>query len=239
MKLKLFHIIAIILIIVVAFVLLVIPEKINGEVSQMSEQKEIKLPTQSLKGEKSLEEILNQRRSIRSYKREPLTIEELSQLLWSAQGITEKSWGLRTAPSAGALYPLEIYVVIGNVRDLEVGVYKYIPETHSIIKILDGDRRREIYNSALQQESIIQAPVNFVIAAVFQRTAVKYGDRAERYVHIEVGHSAQNLLLQATALNLGAVPIGAFYDDKIKKALNLNKDEEPLYIIPVGKKLFH
>lgn len=216
--------------------LILTPKMTNGENNQMTQSKEIKLPEPSLKGKKTLEEVLAQRRSIRSYKREPISLEELSKLLWSAQGITEKSWGLRTAPSAGALYPLEVYVVIGNCKDIEAGVYKYIPQNHSIVKTLDGDRRRELYNSALQQESIVQAPVNFVIAAVFQRTAIKYGERAERYVWIEVGHAAQNLLLQATALDLGAVPIGAFYDDKIKKALNLNKDEEPLYIIPVGKK---
>lgn len=239
MKFKLFRIIAIILIMIISLILLVIPKMTNGEVNQMIQLKELKLPEPSLKGKKSLEEVLFRRRSVRNFKSEILSIEEISQLLWSAQGITEKNWGLRTAPSAGALYPLEIYAVVGNVKDLDAGVYKYNTEKHSLIKTLDGDRRRELYNSALQQESILQAPVSFIIAALFQRTAIKYGQRAERYVWIEVGHAAQNLLLQATALDLGAVPIGAFYDDKVKKALNLNKDEEPLYIIPVGKKLFH
>lgn len=239
MKFKLFRIIAIILIMIISLILLVIPKMTNGEVNQMIQLKELKLPEPSLKGKKSFEEVLFRRRSVRNFKSEILSIEEISQLLWSAQGITEKNWGLRTAPSAGALYPLEIYAVVGNVKDLDAGVYKYNTEKHSLIKTLDGDRRRELYNSALQQESILQAPVSFIIAALFQRTAIKYGQRAERYVWIEVGHAAQNLLLQATALDLGAVPIGAFYDDKVKKALNLNKDEEPLYIIPVGKKLFH
>lgn len=239
MKFKLFRIIAIILIMIISLILLVIPKMTNGEVNQMIQLKELKLPEPSLKGKKSLEEVLFRRRSVRNFKSEILLIEEISQLLWSTQGITEKNWGLRTAPSAGALYPLEIYAVVGNVKDLDAGVYKYNTEKHSLIKTLDGDRRRELYNSALQQESILQAPVSFIIAALFQRTAIKYGQRAERYVWIEVGHAAQNLLLQATALDLGAVPIGAFYDDKVKKALNLNKDEEPLYIIPVGKKLFH
>lgn len=239
MKFKLFRIIAIILIMIISLILLVIPKMTNGEVNQMIQLKELKLPEPSLKGKKSLEEVLFRRRSVRNFKSEILSIEEISQLLWSAQGITERNWGLRTAPSAGALYPLEIYAVVGNVKDLDAGVYKYNTEKHSLIKTLDGDRRRELYNSALQQESILQAPVSFIIAALFQRTAIKYGQRAERYVWIEVGHAAQNLLLQATALDLGAVPIGAFYDDKVKKALNLNKDEEPLYIIPVGKKLFH
>lgn len=220
---------------IISLILLVIPKMTNGEVNQMIQLKEIKLPEPSLKGKKSLEEVLFRRRSVRNFKSEILSIEEISQLLWSTQGITEKNWGLRTAPSAGALYPLEIYAVVGNVKDLDAGVYKYNTEKHSLIKTLDGDRRRELYNSALQQESILQAPVSFIIAALFQRTAIKYGQRAERYVWIEVGHAAQNLLLQATALDLGAVPIGAFYDNKVKDALILPDEEKPLYIIPVGK----
>lgn len=220
---------------IISVILLVIPKMTNGEVNQMIQLKEIKLPEPSLKGKKSLEEVLFRRRSVRNFKSEILLIEEISQLLWSTQGITEKNWGLRTAPSAGALYPLEIYAVVGNVKDLDAGVYKYNTEKHSLIKTLDGDRRRELYNSALQQESILQAPVSFIIAALFQRTAIKYGQRAERYVWIEVGHAAQNLLLQATALDLSAVPIGAFYDDKVKDALILPVEEKPLYIIPVGK----
>lgn len=220
---------------IISLILLVIPKMTNGEVNQMIQLKELKLPEPSLKGKKSLEEVLFRRRSVRNFKSEILSIEEISQLLWSTQGITEKNWGLRTAPSAGALYPLEIYAVVGNVKDLDAGVYKYNTEKHSLIKTLDGDRRRELYNSALQQESILQAPVSFIIAALFQRTAIKYGQRAERYVWIEVGHAAQNLLLQATALDLGAVPIGAFYDNKVKDALILPDEEKPLYIIPVGK----
>jgi SagB-type dehydrogenase family enzyme len=195
----------------------------------------ISLPKPQLKGKISFEEVLSKRRSVREFKNEALSINEISQLLWSVQGITEKMWGLRTAPSAGALYPLEVYIIAGNVKDLKSGVYKYIPETHSIKKIIDGDQRKSLYNSALQQEAIIDAAVNFVITAVYERTSRKYGNRAERYVHFEVGHAAQNLLLQATALNLGAVPIGAFYDDKVKSTLKLPQNEQPLYIIPIGK----
>ncbi|MCX8056725.1 MAG: SagB/ThcOx family dehydrogenase [Ignavibacteria bacterium] len=217
-------------------VILLNPIKINGEENNMLVKEEIKLPNPKFSGTISLEEVLKKRRSVRSFKDEPITINDLSQLLWSVQGISDTSWGLRTAPSAGALYPLEIYVVVGNIKDLETGVYKYNPKTHSLQKVLSGDKRKELYNSALQQESIILAPVNFVIAGVFQRTAVKYGARAERYVYIEVGHAAQNLLLQATALNLGGVPIGAFYDERVKTILKFQQEEEPLYIIPIGKK---
>jgi len=211
------------------------PAKINGGVI-VDEEKEIKLSAPTLVSKTSFEEVLVKRRSIRNFSSKPLSLKELSQLLWSAQGITEKTLGLRTAPSAGALYPLEIYAVVGNVEEVEAGVYKYKPQNHSLIKIQVGDKRIDIYNSALKQESIKQSAVCFVITAVYGRTSWKYGNRAERYVHMEVGHAGQNILLQATALNLGAVPIGAFYDAQVKSVLRLPKEEEPLYIIPVGKK---
>lgn len=210
--------------------------KISGEAISMIKKEEIKLPEIKISGNNSFEEILYKRRSIRQYKNEPLVLDEVSQLLWSIQGITDLNWGLRTTPSAGALYPLEIYIVVGNIRNLEPGIYKYHPQKHFLIKTLDGDKRNELYTAALQQESIIQAPVNFVIAAIFQKMSIKYGSRAERYVWLEAGHAAQNLLLQTTALNLGAVPIGAFYDNEVKETLRLQKEEEPLYIIPIGRK---
>lgn len=225
----------ILILFVVTTLLFIKPAEINGEDKMNLQKGTITLPAPQIKGKISLEEVLNKRRSVREYKNDALLLNEISQLLWSVQGITEKNWGLRTAPSAGALYPLEVYVVVGNVRNLEAGVYKYIPETHSLTKVIDGDQRKALYNSALQQESIIKAAADFVIAAVYERTSRKYGNRAERYVHFEVGHAAQNLLLQATALNLGAVPIGAFYDEKVKAALKLPENEQPLYIIPVGR----
>lgn len=218
------------------FLILVQPVKINGEVHTMQQLGKIKLPSPKLKGDISLEESLAKRRSIRSYKKEAINVNEISQLLWAMQGVTEKNWGLRTAPSAGALYPLEVYVVAGNVENLDAGIYKYLSDDHSIVKILSGDKRKDLYNSALQQESILEAPVVFVIVAVFERTAIKYGIRSERYVYIEAGHSCQNLLLQATSLNLGAVPIGAFYDDRVKETIDLEENEKPIYIIPVGRK---
>ena len=220
------------ILLVIAIFFMIKPEKTNGETKLMEE---IKLTPPNLKGKLSLEEVLNKRRSIRDYKKEEISFEDFSQLLWSLQGITDKLNGLRTAPSAGALYPLEIYAVVGNVKGLKPGVYKYFPHSHSVKKILDGDKRKDLANSALGQESIIESAVNFVITAVYSRTTRKYSQRGERYVMIEVGHAAQNLLLQATALNLGAVPIGAFYDNKVKSVLKMN-EEEPLYIIPVGKK---
>lgn len=195
----------------------------------------IKLPPPYYKGNVTLEETLKERRSVREFSSQPLNLQEISQLLWAMQGITN-SLGGRTAPSAGALYPLEIYLVVGNVKDLPIGVYKYEPFKHRLIKIKEGDKREELSYAALGQPWVKKAAVDFVIAAVYERTTRKYGERGIRYVHIEVGHSAQNLLLQATALGIGAVTVGAFYDSEVKKVVGLKNEEQPLYIIPVGKK---
>jgi SagB-type dehydrogenase family enzyme len=195
----------------------------------------ITLPAPRLSGGVSLEETLLKRRSVREYASLALTPEEVSQLLWSAQGITAE-WGARTAPSAGALYPLEVYLVVGNVEDVAAGVYKYRPEKHELVKVRDGDVREELTEAALRQGCVRNGAIDIVMAAVYERTTKKYGERGIRYVHMEAGHAAQNICLQATALNLGAVTVGAFYDEKVKLILSLPEDEVPLYIIPVGKK---
>jgi SagB-type dehydrogenase family enzyme len=197
------------------------------EVAASPPPEEIVLPKPKLKGELSLEETLAQRRSVRSFTEEELTLEEISQLLWAAQGTTS-AWGGRTAPSAGALYPLEAYVATAN------GLYRYVPHGHKVIIESQDDLRLELWEVALEQDAIREAPAVFVITAVTERTAQKYGDRAERYVRLEAGHACQNILLQAVALGLGAVPIGAFYDDQVQAALSLPPDHEPLYLIPVG-----
>jgi len=195
---------------------------------------EIKLPQPQLKGRVSVEEAISNRRSVRDFKPGSISMAQLSQILWAAQGITGRGW-LRAAPSAGALYPLEIYAVVGAVEGLEAGVYHYDPKNHSIKREVEGDLRQQLSNAALQQEPISVAPVNIVITAIYERTRQKYGDRATRYVHIEVGHAAQNVYLQAEAMGLGTVIIGAFYDDRVKEVLELG-EEEPLAIMPVGKK---
>jgi SagB-type dehydrogenase family enzyme len=188
----------------------------------------IALPEPRLKGTLTLEETLSKRRSVREFTVEPLSLEEIGQLLWAAQGITHPA-GYRTAPSAGALYPLEMYVTTPE------GVYHYDPQGHRLNPHLPGDLRPGLHGAALQQELVLNAPAVFVIAAVYERIAQKYGDeRSPRYVQLEAGHAAQNLLLQATALDLGAVPIGAFSDDEVKTALSLPADQQPLYLIPVG-----
>lgn len=193
---------------------------------------EIKLPAAQLKGGVSLEEALAERRSRRDYKKEPLVLKEVAQLLWAAQGMTA-DWGGKTAPSAGATYPLEVYIVVGKVEGLEPGLYHYIPDSHSMKKVLEGDIRRQLSSAALGQECVADAPVTLVVAAVFRRTTGRYGERGIRYVYIETGHVGQNICLQAEALGLGAVVIGAFRDEMVKGVLKLK--EEPLYLIPVGK----
>jgi len=194
----------------------------------------IKLPEPRYRGDVSLEEALLKRRSIRDYTGEPLTLQEVSQLLWAAQGITDPR-GFRTAPSAGALYPLEVYVVVGDVENLAKGVYRYNPHEHELVKVLDGDKRADLAKAAVGQRCVEEAAIDIVITGVYERTTKKYGERGIRYVHIEVGHAAQNVCLQATAMGLGAVTVGAFYDDQVGEILNIMKGEQPLYIIPIGR----
>ncbi len=193
----------------------------------------ISLPSPSYESDTSVEEALRERRSIRSYSDEPLTLHEMSQLLWAAQGVTDER-GFRTAPSAGALYPLEIYVVVGNVTDLSAGIYKYFPETHKLRRIIAGDKRKELAVAALGQAHVERGAIDLVFSAVYERTTRKYGERGIRYVHMEVGHAAQNVYLQAKSLNLGTVVIGAFHDDRMKKLIGMPEEEEPLYIMPIG-----
>lgn len=195
----------------------------------------VSLPEVRLTSDVSLEETLLHRRSIRDYTDEALSLEEVSQLLWAAQGITE-AWGGRTAPSAGALYPLEVYLVVGNVENLTPGVYQYRPDGHELVKVKDGDVRAELAEAALGQDSVRNGAIDIVIAAVYERTTVKYGERGVRYVYMEAGHAAQNVYLQATALDLGTVTIGAFYDDGVRDIVGMPGDLAPLYVIPVGKK---
>jgi SagB-type dehydrogenase family enzyme len=187
----------------------------------------VALPAPRTSSDVSLEETLLRRRSVREFTGERLTLQEISQLLWAAQGITA-DWGGRTAPSAGALYPLEVYVATSD------GLYHYIPDGHRAEVLSEADLRAPLADAALGQTAVSDAPAVFVIAAVYARTAVKYGSRAERYVHLEAGHVAQNILLQAVALGLAGVPMGAFSDRDVQGVLGLPRDHAPLYLIPVG-----
>ncbi len=194
----------------------------------------IKLPEPRLTGDTPIESALHRRRSIREFLRKPLALAEISQLLWAAQGITNRE-GNRTAPSAGALYPLEVFVLAGGGGDLPAGVYRYWPHSHDLVLLAQGDRRAELARAALEQDWLREAPITIVLAAVYERTARKYHQRAERYVLLEAGHAAQNIHLQAIALDLGTVVVGAFDDDEVKMALPLAVNEQPLCLMPVGR----
>jgi SagB-type dehydrogenase family enzyme len=187
----------------------------------------IDLPQPEVTAGGSLADALARRRSVREYQPRPLDMADISQLLWAAQGITSSAGG-RTAPSAGGLYPLELYLVTQSGR------YHYDPNRHQLEVLGEDDVRRELSRAALSQEAVEEAAAVFIVAAVYSRTEQKYGERAELYVKLEAGHAAQNLLLQAVSLGLGAVPIGAFHNDEVQEVLDLPNDHEPLYLIPVG-----
>ena len=171
--------------------------------------------------------------TIREYVDKPLTLFKVSQLLWAAQGITSRD-GKRAAPSAGATYPIELYLVAGMVEGLEPGVYHYIPENHSLRLVFTGDVRAELMEACLGQSWVGDAPVSIVICAVYERTTARYGERGIRYVHIEVGCVCENIYLEATALVLGTVAVGAFYDDQVSRVLDLPAEVKPLLVMPVG-----
>jgi len=195
----------------------------------------VALPAPHRGGAGSLADALARRRSVRKFAKGPLTLAAVSQLLWAAQGVTGRD-GQRTAPSAGALYPLEIYLVAGAVTGLEAGVYRYEPQRHRLLLHAKGDPRSELADAALEQEWVAEAPSVLVIGAVYGRTERKYGRRAPRYVHMEMGHAAQNVSLQAVALDLGTVVVGAFHDDQLARVLRLPEDVEPLGVMPIGKR---
>ncbi|MCB0804428.1 MAG: SagB/ThcOx family dehydrogenase [Bacteroidales bacterium] len=203
----------------------------------------IDLPEVSYTSSTSIEEAMLNRRSVREFSDEQLTLTDISQLLWAAYGITEDRshpgslrGGLRTAPSAGGLYPLEIYVVAGKVEGLKAGLYKYISNGHRLEMMQEEDLRGALAEAALNQDFLEDAPISLVFTAVFKRTTEKYGDRGkERYVCMDLGHSAQNVYLQAESLGLGTCAVGAFTDQMVTNVLMLPADEEPLYIMPVGK----
>lgn len=196
---------------------------------------EIILPPHQETGPMSVEQALGSRRSIRQFTSEELTLEEVSQLLWAAQGISDAD-GKRTSPSAGATYPLEIYLVAERVVGLEAGVYRFLPDNHSLVAVDSGEKGLALAEASLGQSFIAQAAANVVMAAVYQRTTGRYGERGEMYVHMEAGHAAQNVYLQCESLGLGTVVVGAFSEGPVKDVLGLPAEEIPLYIIPIGRK---
>ena len=197
---------------------------------------DITLPQPAFKGDMSVEEAIRMRRSVRDFQDTPLSLEQVSQLLWAGQGITEGF--KRAAPSAGATYPLTLYLVVGedSVHRLASGVYEYAPRTHSLHLVKPGDFRQRLASACLGQTFIQDAPVNIVIAAEYERTTARYGERGIRYVHMEAGHVGENIYLQAGALGLGTVVVGAFLDVDLAEVVDLPEEQVPLYVMPVGYK---
>jgi SagB-type dehydrogenase family enzyme len=194
----------------------------------------MKLPEPKQDGAFSLEKAISLRRSTRDFSADALRLEDISQLLWAAQGATDGA-GKRAAPSAGACYPLQTYLVAGKVEGLEAGIYGYDGQTHEL-KLLDrGDQRSKLGEATPAQPWVAQAPISLIISHLGGRIAERYGARSERYTHMEAGHAAQNVYLEATALGLGTVAIGAFSEASITHLLWLMPHEKPLYIMPVGK----
>lgn len=194
----------------------------------------IQLPPPSTQGTVSVEETLEKRRSIRNYSGGSISLEEVSQLLWAAQGFTTPD-GRRTAPSAGALYPLEVFLVAGNVQNLPVGIYRYQPDGHRLTLVKTGDYRQQLSNASLGQRWVQEGAASIVLAAVYERVTRRYGERGIKYTHMEVGHAAQNVCLQVVALNLGTVVVGAFTDDQVSEVIGLQRDERPQIILPIGR----
>lgn len=206
-----------------------------GVYKYMEGNSKILLPEPSKDGNISVERAIASRRSIRRFKSKSIGLHQLSQLLWAAQGITDPR-GFRASPSAGALYPLEIFIVVGEVEGLNEGVYHYDAEGCALEIRRVGDLRPELASaSTLNQTWIKDAPIILVICAIYERTTSKYGFRGERYVHMEAGHVGENIYLQAESLGLACTVVGAFLDEEVLRIIDVGEENEPLYLIPIGK----
>ena len=202
----------------------------------------VKLPHPRTSGDQSLEEILLNRRSRRQFQTSSLSPYEISQILWAAYGLKEPERGKRytgkanrTCPSAGALFPLEIYLMAGDIIDIPSGFYHFIPDEHALKLIRDKDLREDLYNIAYPREMIRVAPASLIYIAIESRVLERYGERGrQRYISMDIGHSAQNVYLQAEALGLGTCAIGAFDDEGIIQVLDLPAEKIPMYVMPVG-----
>jgi len=204
---------------------------------QLEAQSLINLPTPSTPGTVSVEKALKNRRTIRRFANKALSQAQLSQLLWAAYGVTDPR-GLKTTPSAGALYPLDIYVVVGErqVIDLAPGVYHYLPEKQALRSRRPGDVRNAVARASIYQNWMAEAPVMIVITGEYRRSQIKYGQRGIMYTHMESGHAGQNIFVQAEALGLGAGIVGAFDNAAITRTLELPSAHDPLLIMPIGYK---
>lgn len=219
---------------IISLILLISSISIFSFASQM-DNGVVYLPKPTYEGNTSIERALKERRSHRKYSDTSLSLEEISQILWSAQGVSEGGRRLRTAPSAGALYPLEIYLIAGKVEGIPKGIYKYSPLTHSIKISQEGDQRQKLLTCC--QPFVRKAPAIIAITGVYDRTAAKYGKRSKQYVHIEAGAAGQNIYLQCESLGIGTTFVGAFIDSRLRSILSLPGDEHPLGIMPLGKRI--
>ena len=206
----------------------------GGTERVINQQKEIQLPSPTYKGQESFEAVLARRSSGRNFSDMPLPLHKLAQILWASQGMAVHAitGATRTAPSAAATYPLEVYVVAGKVNDLAAGIYRYNQKRHSLLLVSAGEYRDQLANIALGQDFIGTAAASVVLVADYARTTDRYGTRGLRYVHMEVGHTTQNIHLQAEAMRLASVAVGAFTDERLKTLLKTEYD--PLMIVPLG-----
>jgi SagB-type dehydrogenase family enzyme len=204
-----------------------------GNQDHMDLPMKVRLSELKVSSKSRIEELIEKRRSVRKYTDRELSESVISRILWAAQGISSED-GLRTSPSAGALYPLEIHVVAGEGSGLEPGIYRYIPEEHTLVQEIAGDLREKLSKAVLSQPMVKNASVSIVISAVYPRITSKYGKRGIRYTHMEAGHAAQNIYLLGVELGIGTCAIGAFEDEEVRKVLKMPVNEDPLYILPLG-----
>lgn len=202
----------------------------------LTEKSTFALPPPRLKGSLSVEQAIHQRRSLRQYASLSPDLKLISQILWAAQGITGTEYPFRASPSAGATYPLDFYLFCGPASGLMPGAYRYIPKGHQLLSVLEGDIRDRLCEAGLNQGCIKAAPISIVITATFSRITQRYGDRGILYAYMEAGHAAQNILLQAEAMGLGGVPIGAFQAADVAQILSLTDEETPIYLVSLGYK---
>lgn len=199
-------------------------------------EKRIELPRADMTGRRTVEKAIEERRSHRRFADRPLSLKQLSALLWSAQGITGPQGRMRASPSAGATFPLETFAAVGDggIKDLGQGIYRYVPSDHELARRGTEDIRRGVASAALGQNFVAAAPVAILLAAQYGRTTAQYGDRGHRYVLMEAGHASQNIYLQAESLGLATVAVGAFRDGPMARIFDLPGELDPLYLMPVG-----
>lgn len=205
------------------------PAKSDNSVPQV-----IELPVVALSSSFSVEKALAQRRSVRSYKQGKLTLSEIGQLLWSAQGITEPNRKLRTAPSAGAIHPLQMYLVVREADGISPGLFSYEPNGHKLVTLKTANLYPQITARATRQTFIGTSGIMLIFAADLEKILPRYKEKAERYTYMEIGHASQNVHLQCESLGLGTVCVGAFNEAELKSILEI--DENPYYLMPVGRK---